>query len=147
VASGDKELKLTDDSQIRSLIKQLDEAIPREGQVEVFSDEPEYPCVRANRIGYLRLGVEFLKAAEAPTTRSAGRDLVDMDLGYLTGLEEHCYSFERREDVWSPMYPEESSESSSPGAAALGWLIGLAFVASLVVGAYTILRWLGSALF
>jgi hypothetical protein len=133
-----------DEGQIRSLIKQLDEAIPREGHVEVLSDEPESTLVRANRLGYLRLGVEFLKAADGPTTRGgAGRDLVDVDLGYLTGLERHCYSFERREDVWSPMSAEEPS---SAVAGIVGTVIVLLFLASLVVGAFTILRWLGSAL-
>ena len=108
-----------------------------------FSDEPESTLVRANRLGYLRLGVEFLKAADGPTTRGAGRDLVDVDLGYLTGLEQHCYSFERREDVWGPMSAEESS---SVVAGIVGSIIALLFLASLVVGAFTILRWLGGAL-
>jgi hypothetical protein len=69
--------------------------------------------------------------------------MVPLDLGYLTGLEEHCYSFERSEDLEKPLPPDP------PGI--LGSVLGLAVVAlilaSLLVGAVTILTWAGSVIF
>lgn len=137
-------MAVTDDRHIQLLVKQLDEAVPREGHVEVLADPEDFDSrrVRANRLGYLRLGVEILKAAYAPSTRSGQQERVDLDLGYLTGLEDCSYYFERCEDVWSPAFGEP------PGALSqiAGGILVLFVVGSLLTGAFTILRWLGSAL-
>ena len=128
-----------DDAHVQSLVRQLDEAVPRDGHVEVLHDpaEPDEPFLRANRQGLLRLGIEFLKAAYAPARPVKGQQWVTVDLEYITGLEEHNWSFERREDVWSPISNEEP-----PGAASqiLGSLLVLFLGLSLLIGAFTILR-------
>jgi len=136
---------VSDDAQIQSLVEQLDAAIPRDGRVVVLSDPDECSntLVRASKLGYLRLGVELMKAAYVPSRRERSRDMVDPDLAYLTGLEEHCYSFERSEDIEMP------AATDSPGTlgTVFAWTILALVIASLLVGAVTILRWLGSLLF
>jgi hypothetical protein len=133
---------VSDDDQIRSLLEQLGAAIPKDGRVVVLTDpdECENTLVRASKLGYLRLGLELMKAAYVPSRRENSRDMVEVDLGYLTGLEQHCYSFERSEDVEAPQ------PADPPGL--IGNVIGVAIVglilASLLVGAITILKWLGS---
>jgi hypothetical protein len=85
--------------------------------------------------------VEFLRTAYAPIEPTG--EAVQLDLGYLTGLEEHCYSFERREDGWSKESAEGTSESAG-GILAL--LLGLLVMVSFVVGAIKVLGWLLSVL-
>jgi hypothetical protein len=125
----------------------LDDAVPREGHVIVGPlHDHEGTAVQADRLGYLRLGIEFLKAAHAPTRDDDILDEVDLDLGYLTGLEEHCYSFQRTENLVRPAAGDE--RGGAPGWAA-GLVAGLVIVfilASLVVGALTILGWLARTL-
>ena len=83
--------------------------------------------MRANQLGYLRLGIEFLKAAYA-SPESGGKDaLLKLDLGYLEAFDHHSYSFERREDVWSPMWPEEPASAASAIYKVVAWLVGLFF--------------------
>ena len=138
-------MALPDAAYVQALTTQLDEAVPREGHVEVIADpqEPGYRLVRANQLGYLRLGIEFLKAAYAPDSGGKHR-LVSLDLGYLEGLGQRCYSFERREDVWSPI----SSEKPAGTVAQIGGLLlGLFLAVSLLVGVFSIFQWLSARLF
>lgn len=62
-----------DSQSIERLIRELDTIIPREGahvRLEQLDGGPEESVVSANREGYLRLGVEFLKAGIAPEPES-----------------------------------------------------------------------------
>ena len=77
-------MAVTDAGYIQSLTKQLDEAVPREGHVEVMADpnDPDYRLVRANQLGYLRLGIESLKAAYVSPQSGEKDALLKLDLGY-----------------------------------------------------------------
>jgi len=137
-------MAVIDAAHIQSLTKQLDEAVPREGHVEVIPDpnDLDYRRIRANQLGYLRLGIEFLKAAYAsPESGGKGR-LLKLDLAYLESLEHRYYSFERCEDVWSPIWSEEPASAMSQ---IVSWLIGVFLVASFLIGAFSICRWLFNA--
>jgi hypothetical protein len=136
---------VSDDAHIQSLVGQLDAAIPRDGRLVVLPDPDECSdtLVRASKLGYLRLGLELMKAAYVPSRRERSRDVVEPDLGYLTGLEAHCYSFERSEEIERPVPTEPPGTLGTVFA----WtIVGLVLV-SLLVGAVTILRWLGFLLF
>ena len=57
-----------DEDKIKAIIKQLDDEVPREGAkviLEQYGGGPDESQIVANQKGYLRLGVEFLKAAFA----------------------------------------------------------------------------------
>ena len=131
---------------IQSLTKQLDEAVPREGHVEMVQDpnDLDYTHVRANQLGYLRLGIEFLKAAYAPPESGGQGTLLRLDLKYLEGFEDQFYSFERCEDVWSPISSEEQASTISQ---IVVFLVGFFFVASFMVGVFRIFGWLFKAIF
>ncbi len=56
------------DQKILSLIKELDKEVPTEGAVvkfEQYGGGPDESQIIANKKGYLRLGIKFLKAAFA----------------------------------------------------------------------------------
>jgi hypothetical protein len=135
-----------DDERVRDLIRQLDAAVPRDGHLVVGPfREDEGTVVQADRLGYLRLGIELLKAAHAPTQADELLDEVDVDLGYLTGLEAHCYSFQRTESLVRPAAGGQGGVPGWVGVPTAG-LIVVFILASLVVGALTILGWLARAL-
>jgi len=130
-----------DDDTIERLIRQLDEGVPREGAVVLQHDAEGYDdahfLLTANRHGYLRLGIEYLKAAFAEHTSEEQPHRVDVDLSYIDGFEDQA--FERREDV-SPA-PRKAEGISILAKTIIGVTIALFILAPLVVGAAIILVW------
>lgn len=124
------------ENELSALIGELDERIGKEGAF-VRVEDNEYDgttIVRANELGYLRLGVEFLKAAYASAPQgSTVREAVEVDLLYLFGQDSICYTFQRRES--GPITPDQDAEAIE---SVLGGLAALVFVAfffgSLVAG-------------
>lgn len=56
---------MLEESQIRSIVDQLDRAVPQENTIvrlEQYGGGPDEGRIVANRVGYLRLGIEFLRA-------------------------------------------------------------------------------------
>ena len=74
------------DDQIREMIVALDHAIPKLGakvQMAYYGGGPGEERIVANKLGFLRLGIEFLRAAYAqPIADSRGCEHV-ADIGYL----------------------------------------------------------------
>jgi hypothetical protein len=140
-------MAVTDDALIQSLVQQLDAAVPREGHVEVLGSayDDESQRLRANRLGYLRLGVELLKAAYAQPPNAERPERVEVDVEYLTGLENCMFHFERceDEDVWRPVYSEPPGALSQIAKGA----VILVLVGTFLTGALTIFRWLGKLVF
>ena len=130
-------MELPDEELVRRLTGELDKAVPEKGTVRVrYDEEQDVTIVRASQLGYLRLGVEFLEAAFDPKLEG---DLVELDLEYLTGIEAPCYWFERIEDVENHL---TLLQSFGGGAGALLAISAfLFFVASVVIGALTIIGW------
>ncbi|WP_028313241.1 hypothetical protein [Desulfatibacillum aliphaticivorans] len=99
-----------DHEKVKDFISSLDESVPKEGaavRMDQYGGGPDESGIRANQAGYLRLGIEFLKAAYAePAYRDKGgddvdREYLDVDLEYLVSLESDVNfdSFERTENV------------------------------------------------
>src|SRR4051812_14714301 len=82
------------------LVSKLDALVPRDGarvSLAQYGGGPDESRVIANQRGYLRLGIEFLKAAFAPHEKH----LVKADIRYLL-TEDSDVSFnwfERRENL------------------------------------------------
>lgn len=132
------------EADLRSLVRQLDETIPKQGAVVVESETAEgRTLIAGNRLGFLRLGVEFLKGAFAQPADEKFPNRIDVELEYLVGVEDVCYSFERREDI-VPQREAEGQESFLRGLLGIATIIFV--LASLLVGAFAILRWLWSLL-
>jgi hypothetical protein len=122
------------------LIAKLDALVPRDGarvSLSQYGGGPDESRVVANRRGYLRLGIEFLRAAFAPHEK---QHLVKADIRYLlTDDSDVGFNwFERREDL-----PQATPESRR--ARIIGPIIGFGFLGLVVlcalVGLVTIVRW------
>lgn len=56
------------DAYIKELIENLDQSVSSEGaavRLDQYGGGPDESQITGNRVGYLRLGIEFLKAAYA----------------------------------------------------------------------------------
>jgi hypothetical protein len=130
-----------DEITLKRLIRQLDEGVPREGAIVLENSGGSYGdasrVVTANRRGYLRLGVEYLKAAFAAPRSEVQPHRVDVDLSYIDGSfgSEEPYAFERREDAAS-VSPE--ADGGNVVVRAILGAIALFSFACLVVGLVTI---------
>jgi hypothetical protein len=136
-----------DDSRIQSLITELDEAIPREGavvRIEYYGGGPDECYAVANRRGYLRLGIEFLRAAYAPERDATSRQLA-VDLGYVLDPDSEVDIdwLERKEDLQAGVSTSSRAYTWQRRVVPLVVVtfLGL-FLISAVVGFVTLLRWL-----
>jgi hypothetical protein len=127
------------EERVKQLIRELDEEVPREGKLALTDSDEGGTLVQANSLGYLRLGIELLKAAHAPRSQAPR---VEVDFSYLTNIDEPCYVFERREDVELRPRPTDSESSGGGIGALIGVAILLFFFLSFLVGAWTILSWM-----
>jgi hypothetical protein len=105
------------EDEIRHLIGRLDRLVTKEQAIlRVVQDDPvQGTVIQANQLGYLRLGIEFQKAALAPLEG----DEVEVDLAYLLGQETICFEFRRREDG----LPAPEGDAAGAGAGGIGTAI------------------------
>ena len=125
------------EDELHTLIGQMDERIGKEGAIVRLDVqyEDDGTVIVANHLGYLRLGVEFLKAAYVPLRMDAeGSDAIDVDLAYLFGQRSICYRFGRRENDL-PAPEAGPGEGAMPAFVGVGCLLVGAFLfASLIAG-------------
>lgn len=123
------------------LIAKLDALVPRDRAcvtLRQYGGGPDESRVTANQRGYLRLGIEFLKAAFAPTNKE---NSLKADIRYLLTEDSDVGFdwFERREDLPLPLKPGRRRRIVA-SAFALGCLVFVAVLA--VVGLIAVVRWL-----
>ena len=137
--------------EIRRVVCELDASVPREGakvNIQKYDDgtgeESGQAFIIANERGYLRLGIEFLKAGLDPLAapeKSAGKRpdmiLVDLDYVFTEDSDVRFDYFERREDVEAKTEPETWGDKLFIFAV-LGVIV--AIFALAVVGLVTIVR-------
>ena len=92
----------------------------------------------ANEAGFLRLGVELLKAGVAPLMLPGESTAVDVDVNYLIA-EDSDVTFRRFERRWPPMKPQPAEDSGGAGGLVIPVLL-VAFVLLAVVGLGTVIR-------
>jgi len=122
------------------LVAELDAAVPRDGarvSITQYGGGPDESRVIANRRGYLRLGIEFLKAAFAPLEK---QHLIKADIRYLLTEDSDVGLnwFERREDL--PAATPASKRVSVVGTTVALTALALIIICALV-GLVTIVRW------
>ena len=122
------------------LIAKLDTLVPREGahvSLAQYGGGPDESCVIANRRGYLRLGIEFLKAAFAPHEK---QHLVKADIRYLLTRDSDVSFdwFERREDL--PLATPDDKRVNIVGTIVAFSVLAVILTCALV-GLITIVRW------
>ena len=130
----------TNEAAAEELVAKLDALVPREDArvlLSQYGGGPDESRVIANRRGYLRLGIEFLKAAFAPHEK---QHLIKADIRYLLTDDSNVGFdwFERREDL-----PKSTPETKR--ARITGHVIGFGFLGLIalcaLVGVVTIVRW------
>jgi hypothetical protein len=138
-----------DHANLTQLIADLDALVPTKGAlIRVGGDdiyEEGEPLLVGNRAGYLRLGIELLRLADAQSS-SRRSDRVLTDLSYLldpTTNEGELATFERREDLrpWREEQEPGRGPARGPGSFIIPFVTVL--VGALVlVGLYHSVKWL-----
>jgi hypothetical protein len=121
-----------DDSEIQRRVNELDAAVTRDGaKLEIFMDADDGCChLIGNRKGYLRAGIEMLRAAVVPLNEK--QEIIPIDASYLADKKSvSIRSLRRRED-----FDTARAHSHGPGWQAkfyvLAWLA--IFVLILILG-------------
>jgi len=139
------------DDDIIKLVDSLDNVVPRSGaivRIEQYGDTCLESSIIANRVGYLRLGIEFLKAAEAPYVDKTGRNPFSIHVNLNGILQDssdiyfHC--FERREEFEEPKeYIPTDKDNERSGCQFICFaLICTAIVVFCLIGLFTVIKWL-----
>jgi hypothetical protein len=129
------------DEEIQRFIDRLEAEIPKEGakvRLREYGGGPDESEVWANKAGYLRLGLEFLKAAYEPPTRPESSGYIPIDIRDLCTPDSNIIlSFERyeefpQEEPYVPTFKDHAGEYL-----ALGVLLSIPVLA--IVGLATVL--------
>lgn len=136
------ELDETRETELRDLVGRLDRLIPRDGAHLTIPGNPEGATTVGNRLGYLRLGVEFLTAALHPLASSdaaPARIVPDLDRLLTDGSRPPFELCEIDEAISSR--PPVSSGLGAPGQLLAGVLVVAALILCFI-GASVVWRWL-----
>lgn len=130
-------------TEISRIVSELDDGISKENaKVSFKSDEYEDESyIVATQNGYLRLGVEFLKAGFAQYNDSQNNPHeIDVDLDYLTSIDSdvNYYYFERNEILPTVNINEETWRDRGIGLVLGAVLISIPILA--IVGLVSIIR-------
>jgi hypothetical protein len=133
--------------EIKEIIGKLDEGISKENarvSIQKYGGELEEAFIVATENGYLRLGVEFLKAGITPylpPEKSLGErpHAIDVEIDYLITEDSdvHFDYFERSEDIQVATH-EESWVDKAITIAFLGAMVSI--LAFALVGLVAILK-------
>ena len=131
-----------DENRIQDAIRFLDAEVPRQHakvKLEQYGGGPDESRMIANKLGFLRFGIEFLKAAHArPSDQQS--NIVDIELDYLLTTDSSISFdwFERRE----PDADEQQGRvPSSLITAFIVSCVALAFLL-MVVGLIAAVKWI-----
>jgi hypothetical protein len=132
-----------DRSHIEPVIAALDAAVPKDGAhvvIHQYGGGPDECSIVANERGYLRLGIELLKAAFAPAGYQNRRDAIEVDVDYVIRDDSEIQLdwFERREPDAPPVPRTRFSDLAAMAC-------GLFLVTMFVIGCMTAVNWLTAA--
>ena len=132
-----------DDGDLARRIDELDAALSKEGaQLVIYQEEEETHCeLIANRNGYLRAGVEMLRAAVVPLNKN--QFITPLDVNYLIGERSLIVKrLVRNEDI-NAMLPPIGKQGWKTNVIGIGCVVFL-FSAAIcaLVGFGDIISWL-----
>jgi hypothetical protein len=131
---------------IKALVEKLDGMVPKDNahiELAMYGGGPDESQIKGDQRGYLRLGIEFLKAAFATKMDPKSPDSIDVELDYLIS-DNSDVSFDlffRVEDFAKPAKTESVSSRVS-SILIFTFFIGLFICA--VIGIGTVGRWIVS---
>jgi hypothetical protein len=121
-----------EEERIRQLMEELDRLAPKDGayiRLEQYGGGPDEGRIVANQAGYLRFGIEFLKAGVMPHRPSkSGQSSVAIDLTYLVTADS-VIGFDE-------FIRDERPPETEPQRSALNWVrmaLGFGFIAGCIV--------------
>jgi hypothetical protein len=137
-------MKLDEDKEqaLRELVESLDRLVPREGAHLALGGDASSRTTVGNRAGYMRLGLELLRASLTPLPETATEPpRIEPNLGYLlTASSSSPFTLcEIDESIVSR--PPVASGLGLLGQLAAGVLIVIAF-GLLVAGVALVFRWI-----
>ncbi len=132
----------SDIEQIKNLASELAAAVPREGawiRLTQYGGGLDECRIIGNQRGYLRLGIEFINLALAPTSENSHS--ISADLRYLMTSDSDVRFdwFERREEL--PTVTQAEQKTSFFVSLCL-YLALLSAIVVFVIGAGTIVSWI-----
>lgn len=133
-----------DHGRIQELIEQLDAAVPRDDAavlIPLYVGGPDESYIVANQRGYLRMGIEFLKAAYAEPVPENRRGLpTALDELVLPDSDVHFGWLDRRDGV--PLTAAVNQHRTWDWPAVAGVAFFLVVMSLLAIGASTVIRWI-----
>lgn len=89
---------------IHNIVAELDEHVSKENAtigLYQYGSGPDESNMVGSRNGYLRLGIEFLKAGTTPVDEGSSATVIDVDLGYLLSDDSTIFfdTFELAEEL------------------------------------------------
>jgi len=133
-----------DDSEIQQLVNELDAAVTKDdSKLLIYVDPDHGNCVFVgNRKGYLRAGIEMLRAAIVPL--AANESITPIDIKYLCGERGlRVDTLERREDINTARLPSGWKSMLFGTGFGLGCLALLVFlVICAIAGVGNVIGWL-----
>lgn len=130
--------------EIKETILKLDQAVAKEGAVVAlrqYGGGPDESQIVANEIGYLRLGIELMKAAFSEKNAKIDEgNSISVDLDYLISPTSDISFdwFERTENVTAPKTQNEPWNSQLIGFFIMAVLFGI--IALALYGAVLLFR-------
>jgi hypothetical protein len=125
---------------VQECIAVLEQEVPRENarvQIAQYGGGPDESQIIANQAGFLRLGVEFLKAAYAPSNGAEASASVNVDLDYLLTADSYQFDwFERREPTEQQVLP------SGRFVAVVSFSVFGTGIVLAIIGLIVVVRWL-----
>ena len=131
-----------DKERIKNMVADLYAAVPRAGArvyLSQYGGGPDESKMVANQRGYLRLGIELLRAAFAPPSPQT-QEQIQVDLRYLLTDDSTVGFdwFERREDLAAAPRTERKPSRLVPAILALGLVVVLVLA---MIGLGTVMFW------
>lgn len=130
-----------DEVEISSLVKTLDSTIPKEKAhfaIYTYGGGTDESFTQGNRIGYLRFGIEFLKAGLQISDE--GNDETAAELGYLINEDSdiHCHYFKVSDEPRAEEYKADWKDEFIP-TIIIGCLVLILVLAA--IGLVTVARY------
>jgi hypothetical protein len=126
-----------DEQKVRETIAWLEGEVPRDGarvKLTQYGGGPDEGQVVANKLGYLRLGIEFLKGAFSAAEETSSSHAAVVDLTYLV-TEDSTINFdwfERRELIEQEEVPTKYSMIG------IAFFLIFLFLVFAIIGAFTV---------
>lgn len=140
-------LKQLDHNQIKQLTEELNQLVPKEEaavQIEFDDTTGGYDLI-ANQSGFLRLGIELLKAAYTPCPSGLGKKAIVSDIEYLLkpDPQKSIKEFFRQDELFTiqPVSPtEQRSLSYTFWAMVVSYFILIFICILALIGSYTVIK-------